>query len=319
MNAPLITPDRSIDTTSAGEELRRNCAAVRLHVKSLGSCKTLSPGQVNDLIGETQVDARMLKASKKLLDSNHPTVKLLGRIRSRILTTWRTMTLPFTEAGVRLMARPQIPEFEQRMGLLQEELAAAVSELETVWPALVEAARERLGDLFNPEDYPASLEGLFSVEWSYPEVSVPTYLLRIDPDLYQREQCRVTQRFDRAVELAEQAVIGEFANLVNHLTERLSDDRPGERKVFRDSSLENLRDFFAKFRQLPLRGSAEEQLEELITQAQGILGGVRPKDLRNSEALRQQVATHLAQVGESLEAMLVPKPRRRIVRLGGAE
>ena len=67
-----------------------------------------------------------------LLDAGHPTVKLLGRIRSQILATWRGMTLPYTETGVRLMPRNLVPEFEQRMGFLGDELAAAVAELACV-------------------------------------------------------------------------------------------------------------------------------------------------------------------------------------------
>lgn len=314
MNARLEMPVGGIDTTTAGEELRRNCAAVRLHVKSFGTTRTLSQGQVAELMDGGNTDTTMLRASKKLLDAGHPTVKLLGRIRSQILSTWRGMTLPYTEPGVRLMPRNLVPEFEQRMGFLRDELTAAVAELEGVWPSLLDAAQERLGDLFDRSDYPETLDGLFSVVWSYPEVSPPTYLLTIDPGLYRREQRRISERFDHAVQLAEQAVTEEFASMVGHLAERLTDDGSGERKVFRDSAVENLREFFGRFRQLPLSGDSSVRLEDLINQTQAILAGVRPSQLRDSGDLRHRIATDLAGVTSSLEAMLVERPRRKIIR-----
>ena len=49
MNARLEMPLVGIDSTTAGEELRRNYAAVRLHVKSFGTTRTLSEGQVAEL------------------------------------------------------------------------------------------------------------------------------------------------------------------------------------------------------------------------------------------------------------------------------
>ena len=314
MNARLAMPVGGIDTTTAGEELRRNCAAVRLHVKSFGTTRTLSQGQVAELLDGGNTDTKMLRASKKLLDASHPTVKLLGRIRSQILATWRGMTLPYTETGVRLMPRNLVPEFEQRMGFLRDELTAAVAELEGVWPSLLNAAQERLGDLFDRSDYPDNLMELFSVSWSYPETSVPTYLMAIDPGLYRREQQRISERFDQAVQLAEQAVTEEFASMVAHLSERLSDDVSGERKVFRDSAVVNLREFFGRFRQLTLHGASAEQLENLINQVQGVLGGVSPRNLRESGGLRKEIAAELGRVETALQGMLVDRPRRRIIR-----
>ena len=128
------------------------------------------------------------------------------------------------------------------------------------------------------------------------------------------KQQRISERFDRAVELAEQAVTEEFASMVSHLAERLSDDVSGERKVFRDSAVENLREFFGRFRQLPIHGASADQLENLINQVQGVLGGVSPKSLRESGGLRQEIATELGRVETALQTMLVDRPRRRIIR-----
>ena len=61
-------------------------------------------------------------------------------------------------------------------------------------------------------------------------------------------------RFEEAVRLAEQAFTEEFARLVAHLTERLSGvGEDGKPKVFRDSAVDNLAEFFDRFRALNVR------------------------------------------------------------------
>lgn len=56
------------------------------------------------------------------------------------------------------------------------------------------------------------------------------------------------------------------------------------------------------------------QLDELVAQAQQEVRGVAAKDLRDSEGLRQRVATQLSQVRSALDGMLVERPRRRTLR-----
>jgi hypothetical protein len=49
------------------------------------------------------------------------------------------------------------------------------------------------------------------------------------------------------VELARSALTEELGRLVEHLAEQLTDAAGGRPKTFRDSSLENLLDFFGRF------------------------------------------------------------------------
>ena len=86
----------------------------------------------------------------------------------------------------------------------------------------------------------------------------------------------------------------------------------GERKVFRDSAISNLMEFFERFKQLNVRSNA--QLDELVEQAQQVVRGVGPQDLRASDELRRHVASQLAGVQATLDGLLVDRPRHRIVR-----
>ncbi|MCI0640167.1 MAG: hypothetical protein L0Y70_13925 [Gemmataceae bacterium] len=102
-----------------------------------------------------------------------------------------------------------------------------------------------------------SLQGLFNVEWDFPNVEPPDYLLHLNPAIYEQERARVANRFEEAVQLAEQAFIAEFAKVIQHLTERLSNTGDGDRKIFRDTAITNLTEFFERFRQLNVRSNVE--------------------------------------------------------------
>ncbi len=84
---------------------------------------------------------------------------------------------------------------------------------------------------------------------------------------------------------AEEAFASEFAKLIAHLGERLSGSDDGKPKVFRDSAVGNLREFFDRFRDLSIHSN--QQLDDLIQQAQKLLKGVGPQDLRESGDLRR--------------------------------
>jgi hypothetical protein len=193
-----------------------------------------------------------------------------------------------------------------------EELAEAVAELDEQYLSLKSAARERLGSLFNDDDYPTTLVGLFEVTWEFPSIEPPNYLRQLNPELYEQECQRVQSRFEEAVRLAEDAFLEELSKLVSHLTDRLSGQADGRPKVFRDSAIGNLHEFFERFRSLNVRSN--EQLDALVSQCQNIVEGIQPQELRKRDALRQQVASDLSGVQAALDGLLVDRPRRQIMR-----
>jgi hypothetical protein len=194
----------------------------------------------------------------------------------------------------------------------KDDMAQAEAELNEAYDDIKTDARNRLGRLFNPSDYPAEVRGLFEVEWDFPATEPPSYLMRINPEIYEQERQRVAARFDEAVRLAEQAFATEFSRLLSHLSARLANGENGERQIFRDSAVSNLRDFFTRFGRLNIKSNPE--LDRLVEEANRLVQGISPQDLRDQESLRQHVAGEMAQVQAQVERLIVDAPRRRIVR-----
>ncbi len=98
------------------------------------------------------------------------------------------------------------------------------------------------------------------------------------------------------------------------LAERLTGLHDGQPKVFRDSAVENLRVFLERFRRFDIRSSPE--IDTLVEEAQQVITGIEPQQLRDSVRLRQMVARDFEQIQASVEEMLVDRPRRNILRRG---
>jgi hypothetical protein len=303
-------PTESID--SGARRLRSTMAAVRVSLSWLGVRKTLTSDQKAQAAESFGAEGDVLSAGKKLLDSRHPAFRAVTGIRSRVLAYWKGLTLPYPEPGIRLIRQQDIADFDLHMTMLREELAVAVRELDRRYAELKSAARRRLGSLYCEADYPSSLSRLFAVEWDFPSVEPPDYLRQLNPEIFAQEQARAAARFNEAVQLAEEAFAVELSRLVAHLGERLSGSDDGKPKIFRDSAVTNLHEFFERFQMLNVRSN--EQLDELVDQAQGLLRGVDPQDLRDRAPLRAQVAQELADLQPLFDNLLVERPRRNILR-----
>jgi hypothetical protein len=287
-------------------------AAVKVSLTWFGTRKSLTAEQKAEAAEPFGAEAKFISAGKKLLDTTHPAYKAVNAIRGKVIAFWKSMSLPYPEPGIRLIRQQKIDQFTAKMREFQGELSEAVQALDCQYYNLKAIARRQLGSLYNSADYPDSLDGLFEISFDFPSMEPPEYLQHLNPALYE-EQCeRVQSRFDEAVRLAEEAFTAELSKLLSHLTERLSGTDDGKPKIFRDSAVENLTEFFQRFRELNVRSS--EQLDSLVADAQRVIRGVDPQDLRDNAGLRQQVATEMSRVQSVLDGLLVDRPRRNILR-----
>lgn len=312
MSTLLDDPRQAVDSGFASDRLRSSMAAMRLGFTWFGVRKALTQEQRAEAAETFGADGSVLSAGKRLIDTKHPRYKAVTAVRNRAILLWRSVSLPFPEPGIRLVRQGDVEGLDRRMGMLREELAEAVSQLDEHYAELKEAARRRLGRLYRESDYPVTLDGLFDMSWEWPSVEPPPYLRQLSPNLYEAEAERARARFAEAVQLAEQAFAEELGRLVSHLAERLSGSDDGKPKIFRDSAVENFDLFFERFRELNIGSSAE--LDELVDQARRVLHGIQPQELRDDRSLRERVASDIAVVQENLDPLLVERPRRNILR-----
>ena len=298
--------------TTSADRLRHSFSAMRVSFCWLGTRKSLSSDQRQQAAAQFGAEQKFISAGKKLIDTSHPAMLAVNQMRRQITDYWKGCSLPFPEPGIRLVRQADLEQLNGQMEVFKMQLGVAVSHLQTAYDEIKDQARKRLGSLYCESDYPASFLGLFEVSWDFPNVEPPDYLRRLQPEIYQQECTRIRTQFEEAVQLAEQSFVDELSALVSHLSERLSGSDDGKPKVFRDSAIENLTEFFERFRRLNVSSSSE--LDELVERARDVVSGVHPHTLRNDQSIRQQVATQLSGVQSVLDGLMVDRPRRRLIR-----
>lgn len=294
-----------------GAELRQITAAVRLSQEKLGIRRALEQSQIADAAETFGASARAITAAKKLLDTSHPAYRAVTRVRSNATQYWRLATVPYPEPGIRLIRRDRVSAFEDQMEIFRAELADAAGDLQAVYAELRSKAAHDLGSLFNPGDYPPRVDTCFSLAWDYPSTDPPKYLEDLAPELYRREQERIAGKFAEAVRLTEEAFETELAKLVEHLSERLAGDVDGKPQHFRNSTVENLRNFVGRFRELTIAGSSAG-LDQLVSQAEQLVANVTPDDLRASTSARDRVAAGMSAIRDQLDGLMVERAKRAI-------
>jgi hypothetical protein len=307
-----VDDQQSLQTTAT--ELRQTMGAVKLSFSWLGTQKKLSDAQTKQAADTFNAATDLVKASKRLFDTTNNTYRVLTAIKSQASSYWRSMTLPYPQDGIRLIKQSDIAAFEAKMHEFKEQLDAAAANLQLEYETIKNAAREKLGDLYNPNDYPASLENVFSIRWEYPPVEPPNYLMTFNPELYSQEQSRIQQRFETAVMMAEDAFATQLQEMVEHLIERLTDEPDGTKKTFKSSAIENFKEFYENFRHMNVRSNA--QLEGLIRQANDLVSGIDVADLRKKADLRQNLSRQMTEVKTALDSLITNAPRRRVMPMG---
>ena len=118
---PTNTPTTQLER-SAANRLRTTMAAVRLAFTWLGVRKTLAPEQRTTAARAFHADRELLSASKLILDTKNPAYRAVAAVRSEASGYWRTVTLPFPEAGVRLLPQNSLGMFASTMQTYRERL-----------------------------------------------------------------------------------------------------------------------------------------------------------------------------------------------------
>ena len=77
--------------------------------------------------------------------------KVIGQVGNTVLRLW---TVPWDD-GVHLITVDNLDRFEAALRKKSDLLEELKSELQDTWPDVIEADRVRLGDAFDPDDYPS--------------------------------------------------------------------------------------------------------------------------------------------------------------------
>jgi hypothetical protein len=195
------------------------------------------------------------------------------------------MTLPWMDNGARLLPSKLFMEYSAELRTMKQEYANRVSTFVQAYPSRVQEARQRLGTMFQPDDYPEASElyGKFDVELDI--MPVPNGAdFRVD--VGDAERARIASDISERVAKRQGAALRSAWDRVRESVGRVSSCLSSPKARIFDSLTGNLEDLV---RILPGLNIGEDADMERVCERIVNSLIVDPERLRKSAALRSKV------------------------------
>ena len=302
----MVTTTES-NTTTNKPSLMEKSVLVSLKLGKLGNSKKIKDGAagLKDVSGrqvEVDADKDSINVSKRLLEAEE--LVAISKLDSEIRNFIYNQCLPsFALEGVYILPNNLIKDTEDRLKAYAELRREAVAKFLFVYNDRVKEAAERLRAVYDPSDYPSAEEAgeNFTMEWSYLTLGIPEALK--DHDLYEAEAEKSAARLESMEAGIKRRMRENFSDIVNHMVDKLSGEREGGKiKIFRDSMLDNAKEFIAGF---AFKNLAEDnELAELVAEFAEILDEVTADDLRKHSELRENTRAGVVDIQGKLQKLM---------------
>lgn len=267
-------------------------------------------GRVRLPSGSIKVDAapEFVNATKYLVDRD--CLKPIEKIRNEARSYIYSKTLPFPIPGLLFVPRDMVPVIDRKMEELKTKFMFEASNFAAKYNTFIEQAKEKLNGLFNILDYPRDIWKCFSFHCDYINMNAPNKTQIISREILEREQAKFEQTMADFRETATNTLRATFAEMVDHIVERLS----GERKVFKNTLIGNIKEFINDFKALNINDDAE--LADMVEKCNSILSGVDVDTIRDNDKFRQNIANSISTVQTELNKMMIDRPVRKLRKVG---
>lgn len=254
-----------------------------------------------------QVDKNWINATKKLLEAeemdeiNSLYSDLYGYVQSRALPS-------YIKRGVHLLPKAFDTEVDARLKEGQEKLRPLVEKIIQKLTEYKRDAKERLRHLYDEDDYPTSAElrESFSIHWRFLYVDSAD---GISKELVEEERKKAERDWTSLRENIKNLLRGQLKGFVDHLTERLTPEKDGRPKQFKQGSIDKLQEFLNTF---DVRNIVnDQQLKALVDQAKSLVK-YDAEVIRTDSSVREYVLEGFENIQSLLDPLVVKQPLRRI-------
>jgi hypothetical protein len=135
-------------------------------------------------------------------------------------------------------------------------------------------------------------------------------LSAIDRELFVRESEKMQNVWDSASQTINAVLLEELRKLTGHLAEKLQPGIDGKGKTFRNSTVTKLTEWLDLFNARNL--ADDQELVSVVERARALITGVDPENIRDSEALRSQLATDFQAITKEVDQAIIARPIRSI-------
>lgn len=311
---PGIKPIETVSPELAQRIAEQTCV-LEVHRSEPGFQKKIDSSIVLNGPNEA-VDPKRLYVTKALVDNKD--IKELSKHRTKFFDTLAAMSLPSglltIGNGQYLISTDSILPVKAMIDTYLSERAALLDDFEVRYPEIIEAAKERLGPLFNATDYPPfpQIRSGYNTTYRFISNTVPEAIARVSEELYEAEQARILNLCAGEVTFIQNNLRERFLDVVEHFGSRLGiDEATGKPRRFHGSNIEHLKDFVATFKQMNLTGDIV--LEELADKALALVSDTDPAKVRSDADFRAELEKGFNEIKAAADKLVVERKRKVIL------
>jgi hypothetical protein len=174
-----------------------------------------------------------------------------------------SQTLPWSDNGLRLLPMSNFMAYKQNLTTLETNYQALVDKFIIAYPNLVSAAAFQLGDLFNRDEYPEAEKIVNKFKFNVNYLPVPMagdFRIEIEDYIKSEIHQSCERAFNDRLNNAMKDAWGRLHECLMRMSERLADNEKGEKKIFRDSLVENAVELVDLLKHFNLTGDTNMEL-----------------------------------------------------------
>jgi hypothetical protein len=294
--------------TSMNLDRTHDCIFITTHFRmGLGKMK-----QIKNVKIETDADEKKLRHQKQLMDS--PELAEIASQDGKLKRYLESKTCRYSES-TGFLPRVFLPEVDRAIVAYQTirrpKLVKAFMEQYRAQEATdFSGLRESLGEFFHRGDYPSSdaVEAGFEFTFHYRPVG-SVGLVGVSDVILAREIEKEESIRIQAVKEWRDAMRFAGAGAVNALFEALKPQADGKRKRLYDTTVDKLHEYLKDFEPRDLSNDTEWN-QQFVTKLRSIMAGVTTEQLRESDNLKDAIATKLEELKNSLGTLVQVSGRK---------
>lgn len=286
-----------------GATLQSSAMLVELGI-SVWTARKLDKRASDDITSQNHADRGMANVNKKLLSCDELTA--IQKFAANARTSHYSMTLPWSDTGLRLLPTAKMFDYMKTMTGLQNEFYKLRDKFLGRYEWLINETQLKLGDMYNPNEYPSNdaVQAKFGFRLNH--IPLP------EPGEFESEDIRLTIGAQQAAELQQQYAsfyeeqivrgVGHVWSRVNdaltRMSERLDYADHEQKKVFRNSLVSNVLEVIDMMETMNITNDPTMQLQ--CRRLKLAMQGVSPEALREDEGLRRSTKQS---VDEAIKAL----------------
>lgn len=196
-------------------------------------------------------------------------------------------TMPWSDTGLRLLPTKQYFKYQQELTALQNEFTRLVNVFLDAYDWEIQSAQLKLGALFNADEYPTrdALAGRFRFRVNYmPLPDAGDFRVDIESQAKQELASQYESFYSKQFEQAMADVWQRAYDAISKMSERLDYGDNANKKVFRDSLVENMHEIIELLEVCNVTG--DDTMQQAQRKLRDALQGVTPDALREDAYLR---------------------------------